>query len=248
MKISPMTCSVLYASIQLLNAEAIDVEFPTDQPISTITSRLSGQEFQTYTIEAKAQQFLSVSLRPNNQYTEFKLYLPGPQGPKNLLSSTAQTQALEYHGQLFEDGNHSITVYLDPEAATQGRSSEYDLVIRLANPAPATAYIPDDTVASASSNTNKAQLLERQSKLAPSIGNSPASIALAVLTPDILGQVTQLQCEYDNLEVPSTVQVLITESGILDDDLLGIDHRITLLKNSRGAWRINAYSKAEKRR
>jgi hypothetical protein len=43
------------------------------------------------------------------------------------------------------------------------------------------------------------------------------------------------------------VEVIVTEAGILDDDLLGIRHVVALARNKNNQWRVVQYGRGELR-
>ncbi len=92
------------------------------------TDTIAGKESVMYRFKGKDGQYIRVSLRPNNQHTDFVLRAPGKWPGEEMYNSQAGG-GREYEGQLYRDGFHSITVF-------QGRSggtSQYDLVVTLSD-------------------------------------------------------------------------------------------------------------------
>lgn len=91
-----------------------------------------------------------------------------------------------------------------------------------------------------------------------SLGNQqPAAIALHMLSS--YGIVLSVNVHLDRSENPERASVIVTDGGILDDDLLGVRHVLTLCrmpapseiqgqKASSEAWSIIGYSKGMLRR
>lgn len=240
-----------------------------------VTGKISGYDEIVYELGARKGQFLTVSLRPDNQSADFNLYIPG-RGPGDEALFSSATGGREYTGQLFEDGVHSISVFLNRNAARKNETANFDIAFRITNkppqgpisvdgnagsmrtPAPevpeasgaasvdAPARSPWENVVMAPSD--HAPLLERQAALPPSLASSPVAIATLVVEKGLLGFVTEVTADYDTMEEPSEATVMVTESGILDDDLHGIRHVISLLRNSNNEWRITEYLRGELRR
>jgi len=99
-----------------------------------------------------------------------------------------------------------------------------------------------------SGKADHAPLLARQAELPEDLQRDPATLALAVLGPDLMGVVTALDAKFDTMENPSEVTITVKEGGILDDDLFGREHRISLARNSRNQWRVIGYEITEQRR
>ncbi len=93
-----------------------------------------------------------------------------------------------------------------------------------------------------------APLLERHAKLAPRLAGDPVVLTLVVLDPDISGLVTAVSAAYDRMENASEVEVTVSERGIMDDDLLGIRHVVSLARNRNDEWRVTGYRRGELRR
>lgn len=93
-----------------------------------------------------------------------------------------------------------------------------------------------------------APLLARQAALPEGLVKGPVATVLLVLGPDIQGQVVSVEASYDTLENPSEVEVKVTEGGILDDDLHGFHHFVSLALNKSGDWHVVGYRRGEIRR
>jgi hypothetical protein len=243
------------SATQLLadNVTKVPVNFQEGRETVVIPGEVKGHDSVVYSLPAKEGQFLTVNLRANNRNTDFNIYIPRRNPGDEALYASALGGKLDYLGQLYKNGEHQISVFLNRAAAREGKDSKFDIAFRLTNGKPADSVIPVDgedpvTVHSDPPMPNKAVLLERQSKLPASLQKSPEAIVHAVLAPSIYGQAHQTKSEYDSVEGASEVTVTVEEGAILDDDLLGVIHTVNLLKNKNGEWRIVGYSYKEKRR
>lgn len=107
------------------------VVFERGADTAELTDRITGREYVLYKFKARNGQFLKVSLRPDNQNTGFNVYIPGRGPGEESLYNSETGGGLEYYGQLYKDGTHTISVFQNRNAARQGKVSNYDLVITL---------------------------------------------------------------------------------------------------------------------
>lgn len=243
---------------------SVRVEFKPGADSAEITGRITGRESVLYKLNARKGQFLSLSLRPDNQSADFNLYVPG-KGPGDEAMFNSAVGGREYTGQLYLDGDHTVSVFLNRAAARRGETANFDIVFRVTSEPPSgppAADGPDSARPATPSNDREAAwsrvemetrphapLLERQGTLGPGFAKAPpATLALLVLDPSLTGIVTTVGAAYDSMETPSEATVTVTEGGILDDDLLGVRHVVSLARNSNGEWRIVGLQRGELRR
>ncbi len=69
-----------------------------------------------------------------------------------------------------------------------------------------------------------------------------------MLEPDLMGLITSVTAAYDRMEDPSEADVTVTEGGIMDDDLIGIRHVVSLARNSNNKWHVVKCERGELRR
>lgn len=231
----------------------VDVKFAPGTNYAEITDRVSGHETVLYRLNAREGQFLSVSLRPDNQAAEYNIYVPG-KGLGDSVLFDSDLGGREYTGQLYLTGNHTVAVFLNRAAARRNEVAKYDLVLRITDEAPARKMLADDPGGNAPSDPpplaepNHGVLLERQAAIAPALAKDPVSIAMLVLEPDLGGITTSVATDYDSMENPSQVEITVTEGGFLDDDLLGYRHVISMARNRNNEWRITGYQRSDLRR
>jgi len=261
--LAALICPLL--PLQADDSQTKTVEFERGRDNAVITDRISGDASVIYRLNARQGQFLSISLRPDNQSAEFNLYGPGDEpGDKAIYISA--TEGREYSGQLKENGDYSVSVFLNRNAARKGETANFDIVFRItdqpagrmhaelparaeavaqARPAPAAA-LPWEKVTM--KDSDHAPLLQRQAGLPPKLTESAPAIVLLVLEPDFLGIAEEAKARYNSMESPRSVTVTIIERGILDDDLLGLRHLVSLELNSNEEWRVVGYQRGELRR
>lgn len=259
--IRSILCSVVaftIVSTPIVGAEVRTerIQFDAGASSATLTGRVSGDDAIHYTLNARKGQFLTVSLRPDNLSANYNIYIPG-KGPGDEALYASAGGGHEYTGQLYVDGDHTITVFLVRAAARRAETANFDLVVQVTDeqqPLPPVDG-PDQPVPSndpwsrvAMEEKAHGPLLERQATLPTELAKNPAAIATAVVTKDLSGLITGTEASFDTMENPSEVTVTVTEGGILDDDLIGVRHLITMARNKNNEWRIVGYRWGELRR
>ncbi|MCB1276749.1 hypothetical protein [Prosthecobacter sp.] len=122
--------------------KVVRVEFKPGASSAEVTGRITGDEFMLYKLNARDGQFLSVSLRPDNQAADYNIYIPG-RGPGDEALFTSATGGREYVGQLYKTGDHSVSVFLNRNAARKGETANFDIVFKItATPPEKTAAAP----------------------------------------------------------------------------------------------------------
>lgn len=109
----------------------VRVQFEPGTSGATITDKITGYESVEYVLGAGEGQFLSVSLRPDNQSTGFNVYVPGKGPGDEALYNSDMGGSLEYSGQLSMSGDHTVSVFLNRNAARRGDTANYDIVFEI---------------------------------------------------------------------------------------------------------------------
>lgn len=271
---NPLLKSTLVASGMLLacaielrsqedGSRTVRVEFDAGTGGKAVEDRITGREFVVFKLNAREKQFLKVRLVPDNESVDFNIYIPG-RGPGDEALYTSALGGREYVGQLYATGDHSISVFLNRAAARRGESAKFTIEFSVTDQAPGSdadsggGGRPGGTGPATEMDAawekveiaprEHAPLLERQANLPRERSARPWALALAVLEPDFAGLVTSVEVDYDRMENPAEAEVTVTERGILDDDLLGIRHVVSLARNSNDEWRLVGYRVGELRR
>lgn len=109
----------------------VRVQFERGTSGATITDRITGYESVNYILGAREGQFLTVSLRPDNQSTGFNIYVPGKGPGDEALYNSDTGGGYEYYGQLYLTGDHTVSVFLNRNAARGGQTANYDIVFEI---------------------------------------------------------------------------------------------------------------------
>lgn len=232
------------------------VGFRPGNDLVTIKSEVQLRSKVSYVIDGRQGQFLTVSVSSSNPEVRFRIDTPRQPGrDTELFSSKSRNES--YRGQLFLDGEHTITVSLpkgDPRRTPRAR---FDLSIGLTGRPgrpPAAGNRPvrppneQDWSRVRMEPRSHAPLLARLQNAPRDLTREPVATTLVALRPDLSGVVSTATTAYNGMENPSEVTVTVTEAGILDDDLLGVRHAVNLARNRNGEWRIVRYAQGELRR
>jgi hypothetical protein len=131
------------------------VQFAAGKSSATLAGKVAGADTVLYKLNAKDGQFLKVSLTTDNESADFNIYIPGRgPGDEALFASAMSTQGRAYTGQLYKTGDHSITVFLNRNAARKGETANFKLHVSVtdkqpgepAEETPATGPVPQKVV------------------------------------------------------------------------------------------------------
>lgn len=114
------------------------VQFQPGTDSAEIADKISGGESVLYKLNAKDGQFLSVSLRPDNLSANYNIYIPG-RGPGDEALFVSAVGGHEYVGQLYKTGDHTVSVFLNRNAAREGQVANYDIVFKITSMPPGAA-------------------------------------------------------------------------------------------------------------
>lgn len=113
---------------------------------------VAGRDTIVYKLTAKAGQMLKVSMETDRESADFNIYIPG-RGPGDEALFTSATGGRSYTGQLHKTGDHTITIFLNRNAARKGLTAAYKLHVSVTGKAapareerPATGPVPPRVV------------------------------------------------------------------------------------------------------
>jgi hypothetical protein len=111
------------------------VQFAAGKASATLTGKVSGGDTVLYKLNAKNGQFLKVTFKPDKESAGYNIYIPG-RGPGDEALHISETGGREYLGQLYKTGDHTISVFLNRNAARKGVTANYTLHISVTDKAP----------------------------------------------------------------------------------------------------------------
>jgi hypothetical protein len=119
--------------------QKVPVQFARGASSATVKGSISGNEFRDYTVNARAGQTMSVTLKPSNGYTYFNILAPGD---TEVAFFTSDTGGNSFRGTLAKSGVHTIRVYQLREARRRGLTATYTLMVGVTGGASAATAAP----------------------------------------------------------------------------------------------------------
>jgi hypothetical protein len=111
------------------------VQFAAGKSSTTLTGKVSGRETVLYKINAKNGQFLNVTFKPDKESAGYNIYIPG-RGPGDEALHISEAGGRDYLGSLYKTGDHTISVFLNRNAARNGVTANYTLHISVTDKPP----------------------------------------------------------------------------------------------------------------
>jgi hypothetical protein len=128
------------------------IKFAAGKSSATLSGKVTGSDTVLYKLNAKDKQFLKVSLTTDNEAADYNIYIPG-RAPGDEALFTSATGGRAYTGQLYKTGDHSISVFLNRNAARKGQTANFKLDVSVTDKAPespeekpATGAVPQKVV------------------------------------------------------------------------------------------------------
>lgn len=132
--------TILPASAEEARAEV--VKFEKGKSSTVISGKIAGRESVVYRLNAGDGQWLKVSLVTDSESLDFNIYIPGRGPGDEALFASAMAEGRQYLGQLYKTGDHSISVFLNRNAARKGITANYTLHVNITNEKPVVEEVP----------------------------------------------------------------------------------------------------------
>lgn len=117
------------------------IQFPKGKTQTTVSGKITGEESIVYKLSAKDGQFVKVSMETDKESADFNIYIPG-RGPGDEALFASAQGGRSYTGQLYKTGDHSISVFLNRNAARKGVTANFKLHVSVTANAPGAAPAP----------------------------------------------------------------------------------------------------------
>ncbi|HCN75896.1 MAG TPA: hypothetical protein DIT13_01730 [Verrucomicrobiales bacterium] len=212
-----LTASVLQTTAA--EPKVVRVEFKPGATSAAIKGSITGEEFILYKLNARDGQYLSVSLQASTPSADFNIYIPGRGPGDDALFASAMAPEKKYSGQLYKTGDHSISVFLNRNAARKGVTAKFDILFKItATPPDATTDAPVDDTAGFSQQASYGKMSFKVTSPAKESGNSftltPSGLSASnePVTVPIKGFVVNLLC--DDIDGDDSPEIaVITQDG-----------------------------------
>ena len=114
------------------------IKFDQGKDHTTTSGTVAGDDTIVYKLGAKDGQFLKVDFEAGSGSVDYNIYIPG-KGMGDEALFTSATGGRAYQGQLYKSGDHTITVFLNRNAARKGQKADYKMRVAVTNKAPGAA-------------------------------------------------------------------------------------------------------------
>jgi hypothetical protein len=132
-----LTLATVAAASAVEETRTERVKFDSGKTSAPIAGKITGRESVVYKLNARDKQFLDVRLEPDNESTDFNIYIPGRgPGDEALFASAMGDGSRHYLGQLYKTGDHSISVFMNRAAARQGKTSNFKITFKITDGQP----------------------------------------------------------------------------------------------------------------
>lgn len=181
------------------------IGFAAGKSSATITGKVSGRDTVLYKLNARDGQFLKVSMKPDNESADFNIYIPG-RGPGDEALFISATGGRDYTGQLYKNGDHSITVFLNRAAGRRGETASFTLNVSVTDKAPAveeekpaTGPVPQNVIDDCLAALRK-QVGDKKMKVL----NSRRGEASFIIDVEVTGAEKPWRCYHDGTKCTGT--------------------------------------------
>lgn len=134
---------LLLASLSAEESTTKRIRFEAGKSEAIVTGTVTGRDDVIYQLSARDGQFLQVRMLPGVKGADFNIYIPG-RGPGDEALFNSLTGDRKYLGPLYKTGDHSIVVFQNRAAARRGDTSEYKILVRVTDQAPAEDETADE--------------------------------------------------------------------------------------------------------
>jgi len=215
-----LTLSTVVAAPAADETRTERVKFEAGKSSATISGKITGRESVVYQLNARDKQFLDVKLEPDNESTDFNIYIPGRgPGDEALFASAMGDGSRHYLGQLYKTGDHSISVFMNRAAARQGKISNFKITFTVTDGQPgddAPAPVGAKFDKSASYETITFRVTSPQAAEGNSFTITPAGLSVSnePITMQVNGKVTEVMAQdIDGDNSPEATVIFETAKG-----------------------------------
>jgi hypothetical protein len=107
--------------------QTVPVTFAKGKSAATMTGTIKGDQDRTYTVDARAGQTMTVTLKATKGSVEMNVYAPGQEAAISLGS----TDPYRFSGVLPTTGRYRVQVYQMRASARRGETASYNLTIAI---------------------------------------------------------------------------------------------------------------------
>lgn len=127
-----LAASALLAAVPAAAQQVVPVTFAKGKSAATVTGSIKGDQDRTYTVDARAGQKMTVTLKSTKGSAEMNVFAPG----NDTAISLGATDPYNVTATLPATGRYRIQVYQMRASARRGETANYTLTIAITGGAP----------------------------------------------------------------------------------------------------------------
>ena len=127
-----LAAATLLAGVPTAAQQVVPVAFAKGKSSATVTGSIKGDQDRTYTVDARAGQKLTVTLKSTKGSAEMNVWAPG----NDTALTVGATDPYNFTTTLPTTGRYRIQVYQMRASARRGETASYTLTIAITGAAP----------------------------------------------------------------------------------------------------------------
>lgn len=127
-----LAAATLLAGVPAAAQQVVPVTFAKGKSSATVTGSIKGDQDRTYTVDARAGQKLTVTLKSTKGSAEMNVWAPG----NDTALTVGAPDAYNFTTTLPATGRYRIQVYQMRASARRGETASYNLTIAITGAAP----------------------------------------------------------------------------------------------------------------
>jgi hypothetical protein len=127
-----LAASALLSAVPAAAQQVVPVTFAKGKSAATLTGSIKGDQDRTYTVDARAGQTMTVTLKRTKGSPEMNIYAPG----NETAISLGATDPYKFTTVLPATGRYRVQVFQMRASARRGETAGYNLTIAITGSAP----------------------------------------------------------------------------------------------------------------
>lgn len=123
--IAALAASALFVGVPAAAQQTVPVTFAKGKSAATVTGSIKGDQDRTYTVDARAGQTMTVTLKSTKGNAEMNVFAPG----NDTAISLGATDPYKFSTTLPTSGRYRVQVFQMRAAARRGEVANYTLTI-----------------------------------------------------------------------------------------------------------------------
>jgi len=122
-----LAVSALLIGVPAAAQQTVPVTFAKGKSAATVTGSIKGDQDRTYTVDARAGQMMTVTLKSTKGNAEMNVFAPG----NDTAISLGATDPYKFSTTLPTSGRYRVQVFQMRASARRGETASYNLTIAI---------------------------------------------------------------------------------------------------------------------